>query len=306
MNTAKNCLIRFTVILFLLSNVACSTKQPNGALIDINEVGSGYAVIVWEAVPEVTGYEVYAAHNQSKEYTLLNSTADLKYIDNSLMPLSVAYYKIKPYTETDGVKTYRNYSNIVSTKTGNLGTPELSTLGFVSEEVFLAWTEIAGATGYQVYMSKIGDKIRKLVCSTEVPSCTIPVNGSETYYFSARAVISGATATYVSEFSKILIIITKPIKDPVITLVSKATSIDVFWNAQTGASGYEVYIGDTSVFLFAKQVKDISTTHLTLSGLTLGLKYYVWVRSYIKLKTGEKIYSEFSPIAKSTITHIES
>jgi len=306
MNIIKNRLVGVTVILFFLSNVACSAQQPISTLIDINEVGAGYAVIVWEAVPDVTGYEVYAAHSQSKEYTLLQSTADLQYVDTSLMPLSVAYYKIKPYSETDGVKTYRNYSNIVSTKTGNLGTPELSSLGFVSNEVFLAWTSIAGATGYQVYVSQIGDKTRKLICTTEVPSCTIPINSSETYYFSARAIRTGESEVYVGEFSNIFIIIAKPIDNPNITLVAYETSINVFWNEQTGVSGYEVFIGDNSVFLFAKQVKDIKTTRLTLTGLTLGHKYFVWVRSYIKSKTGEKSYSEFAPIAKFTTTYIHS
>lgn len=306
MNIIKNRLVGVTVILFFLSNVACSAQQSISTLIDVNEVSAGYAVIVWEAVPDVTGYEVYATHSQSNEYTLLQSTTDLKYVDTSLMPLSVAYYKIKPYSETDGVKTYRNYSNIVSTKTGNLGTPDLSTLGFVSDEVFLAWTDIAGATGYQVYVSKIGDTTRKLVCTTEVPSCTIPIKSSETYYFSARAIRTSESANYVGDFSKIFVIISNPIDNPNITLMANETSIDVFWNEQTGVSGYEVFIGDSSVFLFAKQVKDIKTTRLTLTGLTLGHKYFVWVRSYVKSKTGVKTYSEFAPIPRFTTTYIHS
>ncbi len=303
MNTIKNCLIRVTVILFLLSNAACSPKQTNGVLIDIDEVGSGYAVIVWESVPDVTGYEVYAAHSQSKEYTLLNSTTELKYVDTSLMPLSVAYYKVKPYSETNGVKVYKNFSNTVSTKTGNLGIPELSTLGFISDDVYLAWTSIVGATGYQVYVSNVGDYEKRLVCTTEVPSCTIPIIESKTYYFSARAITQGATETFMGEFSQVLVIIAKPIMNPNITLTAYDKRIDIVWNAQTKVTGYEVFIGDSSVFLFAKMVKDIKTTRISLTGLTLGKKYFVWVRSYIKTSTG-KIYSEFAPVYKFATTYI--
>ncbi len=304
MQNLKRDWIKTIVIIILLSNVSCTVDPPIGALIDISEVGSGYAVIEWKAVPDVTGYEVYTLNSQSNEYTLLNSTAELKYIDATLMPKSVAYYRIKPYQEVEGKKIYLNDSNTVSTETGDLGVPELSTLGFISNEVYLTWTSIVGATGYQVYYSKTGDKTRSLICTTEVSSCRIPILDSITYYFSARAIIKGSLETFVSSFSPILIIISKPVHNPIVSLTPYETSIEVYWNSKVDVDGYEVFIGNSAVFLFAKLVKDIKTTRTTLSDLTLGLKYFVWVRSYAMSGTG-KVYSEFSPIPQAATTYVE-
>ncbi len=304
MQRAKIGLIRAIVIIILLCNVSCTDNHSKGALIDISEVGAGYAVLEWEAVPDVTGYEVYALNHQSNEYVLLNSTIDLNYKDTTLMPLSIAYYKIRPYKELEGNKIYLDDSNIVSTKTGDLGIPELSSLGFIGTNVYLTWTDIVGATGYQVYASKTGDRVKDLICTTEVSSCTIPIIDSRMYYFSARAIMAGSAETFTGRFSTVLLIISKPIRNPIVSLVPYAKSIDVAWNSQINVSGYEVFIGDSPVFLFAQKVKDIKTTRTTLTDLTLGVKYYVWVRSYVLTNSG-KMYDEYAPIPKSATTYVE-
>ena len=95
MSIIKKGLIRLTVILFLLSNVSCSAQEIGKTLIEIEEIGAAYAVLIWKAVPNVTGYEVYSSIDETKTYTLLSSTSDLTYRDDTLVPLTTATYKVR-------------------------------------------------------------------------------------------------------------------------------------------------------------------------------------------------------------------
>lgn len=297
----KKYLIRVTVILFLLSNISCTAAQISKVLINVDEVGAAYAILNWEAVPEMTGYEVYSTSGNAKDYTLMESTTALTYTDSTLIPMSTAYYKIRPYKETEGEKVYGNYSNTVSAETTSLGATELILFGLTSKEVILNWLPIVGATSYQVLVSKVGDKALSVVCTTELLTCKLPIIPSKTHFFRVRAIMQANDQIYIGRISPALIVISDPINNPVVRLIAYENSITGSWKIDSKVSGYEIYLSETSVFIFGKKVKEVKTNTFTLTGLTTGQRYYIWVKPYVNTNTGRK-YGEFVPVSKSALT----
>jgi len=297
----KNCLIRATVILFLMMNVSCTAVAISSVNIKIDEVGASYAILNWDAVPNMTGYEVYMTNSKAKEYTLMDSTSDLSYTDTTLIPLSVAYYKIRPYKETEGTKTYGSYSNSVIAETTALGTSELIMFGLTKDEVILTWEVVPGAGRYQVLVSNVGDKAMTIACTTELMTCTLPIITSKTYFFRIVALYESEGELYMGHISPALIVIANPIINPVVRLTAYETSISGVWKIDGTDSGYEIYLGTSSVFVFGKKVQEVKSNSFIIKGLTSGQRYYVWVRSYINTASGRK-YSEFGPVPVSALT----
>jgi hypothetical protein len=297
----KKCLIRATVILFLLTNVSCSAVAISNINIKIDEVGASYAILNWEAVPNMTGYEVYSTSSKAKEYTLMDSTTDLSYTDTTLIPLSVAYYKIRPYKETEGTKTYGSYSNSVVAETTALGTSELIMFGLTNDEVILTWLAVPGAGSYQVLVSNIGDKAMTIGCTTELLTCTLKIITSKTYFFRIVALYESEGELYTGHISPVLIVNANPIINPVVRLSALETSINGVWKIDGTDSGYEIYLGTSSVFAFSKKVLEVKTNSFTIKGLLSSQRYTVWIKAYVNTSTGRK-YSEFAPVAVSVMT----
>lgn len=304
MFNTKKCLIRATVILFLMMNVSCTAVAISNINIKIDEVGASYAILNWEAVPNMTGYDVYTTSSKAKEYTLMDSTTDLTYTDTTLIPLSIAYYKIRPYKETEGSKTYGSYSNSVSAETTALGTSELVIFGLTNEEVILTWDVVPGAGTYQVLVSNVGDKSMTIGCTTELLTCTLPIITSKTYFFRIIALYESEGELYTGHISPALIVNANPIINPVVRLTAYETSISGVWKIDGSDSGYEIYLSTTSVFVFGKKVQDVKTNSFMIKGLTTGQRYTIWVKAYVNTASGRK-YSEFGPVAISAVPSID-
>ncbi len=304
MFNTKKCLIRATVILLLMTTVSCGTASVNNVTINLDEVGASFAILKWEAVLDMTGYEIYSATSKDNEYTFMDSTTDLTYTDSTLIPLSVVYYKIRPYKETEGIKTYSPYSNSISAETTSLGSGELILFGLTSKEVILAWEAVPGASSYEIFVSTVGETTLTSVCVTELLTCTLPITASKTYFYRLKARYQSVGELYSGPVSAPLTVIANPIINPAVRLTASETSISGGWKIDTTVSGYEIYLGTSSVFVFAKKVQEVKTNAFTLKGLISGQGYTIWVKAYVNTATGRR-YSEFSPVSASVLT-IES
>jgi hypothetical protein len=88
--------------------------------------------------------------------------------------------------------------------------------------------------------------------------------------------------------------------DPPTTYVSAASKgFKVKWDAVTNANGYEIRYSTKKSMANAKKVT-LTGKSKKITGLKKKTKYYVQVRAYANLSTGEKLYSEWS--VKKTVT----
>lgn len=96
---------------------------------------------------------------------------------------------------------------------------------------------------------------------------------------------------------------TTPPEAPVIrSCYSKvANSVKISWNPISNADGYELFRSttpsDTDSWHRVKTITDGGKDYYTNKDLTVGTTYYYQLRSYKLTDAGEKIYSDFSPIA---------
>jgi hypothetical protein len=175
--------------------------------------------------------------------------------------------------------------------------PAAPTVTASNTQLAVSWTAVDGATAYEVWTgtsnnsalaTKYGADITGL--SATITSLT---NGT-TYYVWIKAKNSVGTSGFSPRASG------TPLSPPVApgtpTVTTGNGELTVRWQAVTGASVYEVWLGTTDNSAEAtKYGADVSGTSTTITGLNNGTTYYVWVKATKNAST-----SVFSPSASGT------
>ena len=176
-----------------------------------------------------------------------------------------------------------------------LAQAKITSITNTSTGITVKWGKVTGATHYQVYR-RVGSgewKLWKTTTSTSVSNSSL-TNGTK-YQYKVRAVVKNSAGKVVNTgaFSaiKTMYRLTRP------TLASGTKNIAtrkivVKWNKNTKVTGYQVkYIKGTTTKTVT--VKGASSLTKTLSSLTKGSTYKVYVRSY-KTVSGTNYYSAWS------------
>lgn len=163
--------------------------------------------------------------------------------------------------------------------------------------VALTWTEVAGATGYEVLRSDGADSPYHLV--TQAPGGTLAYTDADlttgkTYYYKVRAYCTGETVTtycpvYTDASATPLLWSTAPAAAPF-----GYASILVSWAAVPGAAGYELYSSTTLDGNYNRIFAgDASQNGFIHTGLVANATYYYKVRAYTT-KSDTAFYSDLS------------
>jgi len=144
----------------------------------------------------------------------------------------------------------------------------------------VTWLAVTGAISYQVYYATTssGQKTQ-FGGDYTVPSCTITglTNGTA-YYVWITAKNSIGTSDYSPSASGTPIPV--PAAPAAPTLIAGDRQIIVNWSAVTGATSYQVWYGTSTSSGSASQYgSDITGTTCTITGLSNGIHYYVWVKA---------------------------
>jgi len=175
------------------------------------------------------------------------------------------------------------------------------TVTAADKELTVSWFSVYGATGYEIWYSSTNDPSTgtKVTQSFTGTSCIITglTNGT-TYYVWVKSLNSAGSSGYSSVGTgKPVLGVQPPAAPNMPTLKGGDKEITVIWSSVEGATGYEVWYGtanDTSTATKSPNV--ITGTGTTITALTNGTKYYVWVKA-----VNSEGASGFSPGAQVTL-----
>lgn len=146
--------------------------------------------------------------------------------------------------------TFNIKSNVITQFTGKIATlnKPVVTKSVSGMSVKLSWKKISGATAYDIYYCKKGEKAFKLLDTTTKLNYTYTADEKGTFYFkvAAKAETKG-TVTAKSAKSDQVTVSLKPktLSTPVVTQKNfSGVSVKLSWKKVSGATEYEIYYAE--------------------------------------------------------------
>ena len=251
----------------------------------------------WNAVPGATAYRVFLYNTSTKKYTTLKNTTATSYTATGLK--NAASYKFAVRAYASGVWA-DSFKTVTATTCPGV-TSKIVTASSASA-IKLTWKAVSGATGYRVFLYNTSTKkYTKLKDTTATSYTASKLNSGTNYKFAVKAykIIDGKV--YWADSYKEITATTKP-GTPTLKVTAGSKKATLFWNKQTGASGYVVYMATSKTGKYSRVavVKGGSTVKYTKTGLTTGKTYYFKVAAY-KTVSGKNIYGSFSTVKYAKI-----
>ncbi|MDR1786901.1 MAG: fibronectin type III domain-containing protein [Treponema sp.] len=248
--------------------------------------------LAWNAV--TTGaqyYYIYSAPASGGPWTEVAYITGTSYTHSGLQSGTTYYYKLQAFR--NGV--YSADSAVVSSIT----LPEAPVISSVTAggagELVVTWGVVTGATGYDLYYGTANSTGSATKKAGVTSPCTLTgfANGT-TYYVWLKAKNASGESGFSAGVSGTTIL---PAPTGVTATAQSTSSIQVSWSAVTGANSYDVYYHTANNNSAATKVSNVTSPY-TISSLSSGTIYYVWVKA--KNASGE---SGFSSTA-NTVTQI--
>ena len=227
--------------------------------------------ITWAAVAGAEGYYVYrSTSSKFTGETLVYSGDQNQFTDTGLTTNSTYYYRLMAVINDKTTIIFSSYSSVVSGKP----VPASTTVTAVSinhTTTSLSWDPVDGATGYDLYVATSAKGKFSLLTSTKAMSYlhTKRVLGATLYYKVVAYRTVGKTKVVGMNSTVVAV---RSVPEQVKGLVGKSLSSDsvnVTWTAVKGASGYRVYIDNNASGAFVNVGGKVTTTSLTIHGLTI-------------------------------------
>lgn len=179
--------------------------------------------------------------------------------------------------------------NVVGTNTTTVSTPILSvkttpawatghaiTINSTNGSVGLSWPTIAGGEQYRIYRSTSpGSPSTTPYATVTTTSYTDTTLTAGTQYYYTVSAFNGTESSLLSEVSIRPI---GPFGNPTVTALS-SSSLKVDWGAATGATVYKLYYKLQTASLFTPPITVTGTSSHTLTGLTPGVGYTVYIEA---------------------------
>jgi len=160
----------------------------------------------------------------------------------------------------------------------------------------ISWESVSKVNGYKVYICDNSDNKFKYYGKTTSKSMTIKkLKSSKEYKIKIRGYKIVKKKTYYGSYSSILKVATKPTQVKTLKVKSETdTTITLNWSKVTRASGYGVYIYNSSKKKY-EYYGDTKTNSITIKELKAIQTYKIKVRAYIKVDSN-KLYGEYSKV----------
>lgn len=256
--------------------------------------------------------------SMSGTHLKLTGSGDMDSFDSTQAPWYPLRYSIRTVTAEAGISSIGSnaFSHCTALKELNLG----KHIAFIGNHAFgdcvnladiyyegtqLQWDGILiGDDNAPLYQATLHCHIHEFTTERQEPTCT------EAGFIRSVCSLCGYTEEEILEPSGHIELggfcsgcDTSVPEAPIIrSCYSKVqTSVKVSWNPISGADGYELWrTTDPAApesWIRAKTISAGSKDYYTNKDLTVGQTYYYRLRSYVLSNSGEKIYSDFSPIA---------
>jgi fibronectin type 3 domain-containing protein len=249
----------------LSTYVVCMTiDTPNGLTATAQNTNS--ITLSWNIVSGAASYKVYRSASADGEYSYVGTSESASYTDTGLSIGTTYYYKVSALN-SEGEESPSGYVS----GTTYPGVPTgLTATAWSTSYIQLEWNAVTGATYYKVYRSASYDGAYSLVTTVTGNSYTnTGLSTGTTYYYKVSAVYAvgeGSLSGYVSGT-------TYPGVPTGLTATAQSTSsIQLEWNAVTGATYYKVYQGSEYTLGYSL-VTTVSGTSYTNTGLSSNTAY---------------------------------
>ena len=272
----------------------CHCAKPTVKATYMGATGKPY--IRWNAVANVSKYEVYRATSKNGTYTLLGTTTDTNYTDNKAGSGYTYYYKVRAISK---VKSSAN--SVFSTPVAGIchcakPTVKATYMGTTGKP-YIKWNAVANASKYEVYRATSKDGTYTLLGTTTATNYTDNKAGTGyTYYYKVRA-ISKVKSSANSAFSTVVTGICHCAR-PTVKITTSAGKPRLTWNAVAGASKYEVYRATSKNGTYTKMYTTTRTSYTNTSAKA-GTTYYYKVKAVSKVKSSAN--SVFSTAVSITV-----
>jgi fibronectin type 3 domain-containing protein len=229
--------------------------------------------VTWTAVSGAVNYDLYRSASGGAPWTKIAATSATSYLDGSLNSGTQYWYKVAAncagFTGAD--------SGAASAWTKPLPPQGISAVAKAGGGIQVIWTA-NGADAYYVYRSVSSGGTYTQVGNVTASSFTdASTAANTTYYYKVQA-----WRNVASDYSGVVSAKTAPVSPATVTATAQSqTGIQVSWTAVTGAATYDVYYSASSSAPAAGGTATRAgvTSPCTLTGLSVGTTYYMWVRA---------------------------
>lgn len=156
----------------------------------------------WAENENATGYRVYAYDSKARKYKALKTTTSTSYISTKLKAGTVYTYIVKSYKKVDG-EYYWSTAAKIQTATNPLA-PVIRLASTAKGRATIAWNNVTGENGYQVYYSQSKNSTYKKLSNYKANTTKVYKTGlksGKTYYFRVRAYKKAGSGYVYSDFS---------------------------------------------------------------------------------------------------------
>jgi len=225
-------------------------------------IGKDSIEIYWDLVAGATGYYVYRSTNNNNanafirvgEPTSTTSTSAI-YKDTGLYADTYYLYKVSAYNSA-GESSLSAYIEVrtLQSSSGGTSVPSAPTgvtaTGLSSSSISVSWSQVSGATSYDVYYEIGSSTTKNLAGNTTSTSYThTGLTASTTYYYYIKAKNSAGSSDYSSLKSATTLSSSSggggtsvPSAPTGVTATRQsASNVYITWNAVSGATSYKVY-----------------------------------------------------------------
>lgn len=193
-----------------------------------------------------------------------------------------------------------NFSKAASVSVGKVKNAWAGTT--TTSKIKVKWKKVKNATGYRVYKYNSSKNKYETYGSTSNTSLKVKnLKSSTKYKFKVRAYISKNGKKFYGVYSPIITAATSPKKVKGIKVNGQAEeTIFLSWNKVTRATGYKVYVFNSSSKKYESKVST-SNNNAKITGLNSGSTYSFKVRAY-KKANNKKFYGVYSNIVYGKTT----
>jgi hypothetical protein len=251
----------------------------------------------WSAIAGAAGYELYRLDGDT--YTLISDQTGLTFTDDELVTGTTRSYKVVAYAILSEVKirsldsTVLNVTPIPSTVLGL----NLSSTNYTI--ITIDWTDVSGATGYEVSFATTSTGATSVVGDVSVSEFTRSgLTFNTTGYYRVRAYTTVNDNKVYGNWTAALAVKTalSSVNEPSAQSAGYA-SIHVNWSAVNGASGYEVWRSTGTSTTYAL-VKTQTTVGFLNTALVTNTTYNFKIRAY-RLVGTTKVYGAYSSVVST-------
>lgn len=283
---------------FYVSVIVLPAKVTNivATVYNMNSVS-----LTWDAVPGAIRYEIYALDSFGASYVLL-STAYTNSLSLNYAPATMFSIQICAVGSSGGLEYRGSFSDLFYGATAPDAVMGLYVYQTSATSVSLSWNAVAGASGYIIYRSTNAGKDYKICNTTSFTSYTDEnLSSGKAYQYKVCAYVY--SKDYHGADSNVADTSTNPAK---MLLKYKAgeQKVRITWNKVTGASYYDIYIGDDmNGYMLAVSQEASSACSYTIEELASDQTYNFYAIARL-VYNGAEFQSQKSTITPVVMTEI--